>query len=154
MTESEAVMTAADHLGSQWAESTGDPDAKKALMKQLKPDFPKAARAWLKDDRVTVDAPAKINPGDIDFSGYPDWRASKQLKSVVKMAKKGKDKPSVLAARPGGDKLDLIDGRHHALARMEQKKKPHGYVVHVPSSTGPWDAMEDRQAKDNQKDDF
>lgn len=151
-------MTAADHLGSQWAEPTGDPGAKEALLKQLKPDFPKDALAWLKDDRVTVDAPSKISSDDIDWSDYAEWRASRQLKAVVKIAKKkidkGKGKPSVMAARPGNDKLDLIDGHHHALARLDHKKKQVSYVVHVPAATGEWDQMHDQQRNDTKKDDF
>jgi hypothetical protein len=147
-------MTASEHLGRQFAEP-GDDDAKKALLKQLKGHFPKEARAWIKDDRVTVDAPAKINPDDIDFSDYQDWRAAHQLKAVVKIAKgKGKKPdPAVLAHRPSG-RLDPLDGHHHALADIDQKKKPTAFVVHVPSEHGPWDSMHLKQKNDQYKDDF
>ncbi len=151
-------MAASDALGRQWAEP-GDDDAKRMLRKQLKADFPKSARAWLDDPRVTVDAPVKVSPDDIDWSEYADWRASKQLKAVVKLARKkidGKDKgkPSVMASRPGHGKLDILDGHHHALARVDAKKPPLTFVVHVPSATGPWDTMHDQQRNDTKKDDF
>jgi hypothetical protein len=158
MFDSEAAMTATDHLSSQFSAPSGDPDAKKALLKQLKPDFPKDALAWLRDDQVTVDAPAKIDPDAIDWEAYPDWRASRQLKHVVKVAKKkidkGKGRPSVMASRPGSDKLDVIDGHHHALARIDHKQKPFSYVVHVPSAKGAWDDLHDHQTNDRVKDDF
>jgi hypothetical protein len=150
-------MTASDHLGSQFAEP-GDDDAKKALLKQLKGGFPKGARAWIKHPDVTVDAPAKIDPDHIDFSVYPDWRASRQLKAVRKVAKKldkGKSPdPAVMASRPGNDKLDTIDGHHHVLARIDHKEKPRAYVIHVPSAHGPWDGMHNDQSNDPHKDDF
>lgn len=151
-------MTAADALGGQFTPLSHDDGAKRKLRKQLRPDFPKSALAWLDDPRVTVEAPAKVDADDVDWSDYADWRASKQLKAVVKIADKkitkGKGKPSVMADRPGSDKLDIIDGHHHALARVDAKKPPLTYVVHVPSSTGPWDAMHDRQKHDKHSDDF
>ena len=152
-------MTAADALGGQFIPATGDDDAKRMLRKQLKPDFPKTARAWLDDPRVTVDAPAKVPADDIDWSDYSGRRASRQLKSVVKLTKKkkitkGKGKPSLLVDRPGSDKLNVIDGYHHTLARVDAKKDPLGYVVHVPTDTGPWDDMHDQQKHDSKKDDF
>jgi hypothetical protein len=150
-------MAAADHLGNQFNEPTGDPDAKKALLKQLKGDFPKEARDWIKDDRVTVEAAARVNPHRIDFSEYPDWRASRQLKAVRKIAKKlEKDpgNPAVMADRPGDDKLDTIDGHHHVLAEIDRKKRPKAYIIHVPREHGPWDTMHDKQTNDPRKDDF
>lgn len=151
-------MSAFDHLGRQFTAPPGDDAAKEALRKQLKPDFPKQARAWLDDPGVTVEAPAKVPADQFDWSEYSDWRASKQLKAVVKIAEKkirrGKGKPAVACQRPGNDKLDIIDGHHHTLARVDAKKDPLVYIVHVPSSTGPWDDMHDFQKHDRHKDDF
>lgn len=150
-------MAASDALGKQFA-PPGDDDAKRSLRKQLKPDFPKSALAWLDDPRVTVEAPSKVPSDDVDWSDYGEWRASRQLKTVVKIAKKkivkGKGKPSVMADRPGSDKLDIIDGHHHAMARVDAKKPPLAFVVHVPAATGEWDRMHDRQLNDTKKDDF
>ncbi len=148
-------MTASEHLGRQFA-APGDDDAKDALNKQLKKHFPKGARAWLKDPSVRVEPPRKIDPDDIDFTDYPDWRAARQLKEVVKVAKgkKGREPdPAVLTQRPSG-RLDPLDGHHHALARIDHKQKPIGYVVHVPSEHGPWDSMHLKQKNDPYKDDF
>jgi hypothetical protein len=152
-------LAASSTLGRQFdADPPGDDAAKRKLRKQLKPDFPKAALAWLDDPKVTVEAPSKVSPEDVNWSDYPDWRASRQLKTVVKIAKKkiskGKGRASVMAARPGNDKLDVIEGHHHALARLEAQKKPLTYVVHVPSATGAWDTMHDHQKHDKIKDDF
>ena len=151
-------MTASEHLGRQFAEPSGDPAAKKELRKQLKKNFPKDARAWLDRDDVTVEAPARVSADRVDWTEYPDWRASRQLKEVVRLAKgkvaKGKGRPSVMTDSPSDDKLHPIDGHHHALARLDHKEKPLTYVVHVPHADGPWRTMNDRQVHDVVKDDF
>lgn len=153
----EAVVPASDHLGQQWS-PPGDDEAKKALLKQLKKDFPKEATSWLKDPQVTVEAPTRVSPERIDWDEYPEWRASRQLKPIVKIAKKlrkGKTpKPAVMADRPGTDELDVLDGHHHVLGAVDAKKDPLAWIVHVPSDRGPWDTMHDQQKHDSRKDDF
>jgi hypothetical protein len=126
----------------------GDDQAKAALHKQLKGDFPRRAREWLDDPAITVDAPARVAADDVDWSDYSDWEAARQLKEVRKIAKdkkvaKGGGKPSVMVATPGADDLDIIDGHHHALARVDLQQDPLAYVVHVPSSSGAWQTMHD-----------
>lgn len=156
---SEAYVVASEYLGRQWAPPPpGDEAAKKALRKQLKPDFKKKDLAWLDDPEVRVEAPSRVPADSIDWNDYPGWRASRQLKAVVEVAKKridkGKGKPSVVADKPGEDKLDIIDGHHHALARVDHKEDPLAYIVHVPQADGPWDQLHDRQVKDKHPDDF
>jgi hypothetical protein len=145
------------HLNEEQFRPPGDDDAKAGLLSQLKGSFPKEARQWLKDDRVRVDAPARVDPNDIDWEQYPEWRASRQLKDVRKKAKKidgGKEKPIVLAQRPGSDTKDILDGHHKAMGYVDAKKQPLAYVVHVPHQTGPWNDMHDQQNNDKKQDDF
>jgi hypothetical protein len=146
------------HLSPRQFPPPGDADAKRALLKQLKPDFPKPALAWLRDPAVSVEAPQRIDPTRVDWDDYADWRASKQLKAVRKIAKKidhGKDHTiAVMVQGPGTDELTIIDGHHHALGYLDAKKKPRTYIVHVPETDGPWLGMHDRQLNDTKRDDF
>lgn len=142
----------------QFQPPQGDEGAKKALLKQLKKDFPKEALTWLKDERVTVEGPSRIPAGDIDWDDYPEWRASKQLETVVQVAKKkidkGKGKPAVMARRPHDQDLLILDGHHHTMARVDHKENPLAFVVNVPHDHGPWDDLHDKQIHDTKKDDF
>lgn len=145
------------HLNPQQFRPPGDDDARDGLYSQLRENFRKRDLEWLNDPQVRVEAPQRVDPGRIDWDEYPEWRAARQLKAVRKIAKKidkGKDKPSVMAQAPGSDGLDIIDGHHHALAYVDAKKDPLAYVVHVPSRTGPWTTLHDRQKGDEKKDDF
>jgi hypothetical protein len=136
----------------------GDDEAKRALLKQLKPDFPKPALAWLRDRAVTVEAPQRVDPDRVDWEQYDEWRASKQLKAVRKIAKKidsGKDKTVVVMVEsPGSEHLTIIDGHHHTLGYVDAKKRPRGYIVHVPEQDGPWLSLHDKQMNDTKVDDF
>ena len=138
----------------------GDDEAKAALIKQMRKNFRKQDLAWLDDAGIRVESPSKIDPDHIDWDDYPDWRASRQLEEVQGIAKKvekGKKtpKPVVLAASPGNDdNMYIVDGHHHAMAQVERKKKPVGWVVHVPTAEGPWTTLHDKQLGDTRKDDF
>jgi len=147
-----------EHLfNQQQFRPPGDDDAKAALNEQLKGNFPKEARQWLKSDDVRVDAPTRLDPDSIDWDGYPDWRASRQLGDVKKRAKKidkGKHKPIVTVRTPGSEKNRIIDGHHGAMGYVDAKENPLAYVVHVPNQKGPWDTFHDQQRDDKHKDDF
>ena len=82
----------------QFSPPQGDESARKALIKQLRKDFPEPALAWLDSPDVQVDQPQRIPADQIDWDGYPRWRASRQLEAVVEIAKKKihkkKGKPS------------------------------------------------------------
>jgi len=142
----------------QFSPPQGDESARKALIKQLRKDFPEPALAWLDSPDVQVDQPQRIPADQIDWDGYPRWRASRQLEAVVEIAKKKihkkKGKPSVVAERPGNPDLLLIDGHHHAMARIDHKEQPLAYVVHVPAQQGPWNTLHDKQTSDKHPDDF
>jgi hypothetical protein len=152
--------TVTSALGAQFdpPEPPGNDAAKKALYKQLKPDFKKKDLAWLKDPDIRVDAPTRVSADDVEWDDYPDWRAGKQLKAVVEIAKKkihkGKGKPSVVAQAPDAEELKIIDGHHHAMARVDHKEDVLAYVVHVPTMEGPWSRLHDEQIKDKHPDDF
>ena len=132
----------------------GDEKARKRLLKQLKPDFPSDALDWLRDPAVRVEAPQRIPATDLDFDDYPNWRASHELKKVNKIARKKKNKDIVVADRPGEEDLYIIDGHHHALAKIDREKDPKGYIVHVPAREGPWTKLHDRQKGDQDTPDF
>jgi hypothetical protein len=135
----------------------GDQTAREALIDQLSSSFSPQHLQWLSDPQVTVQAPQRVPAEAIDWEDYPNWRASHELKKVQKIAKKldkKKGKPSVVAHRPGDRELFIIDGHHHALARVEREEDPFAYVVHVPERNGPWNTMHDHQKGDKDKPDF
>jgi hypothetical protein len=141
----------------QFSPPVGDENSRAKLLKQLRKDFPEDAVSWIDDPDIHVTGPEKIPADSVDWSDYPEWRASRQLKAVVKVAKKidkGKKKAAVFADRPSQDGLLIIDGHHHTMGRHDAKKQPFGYVIHVNSRSGPWDTMHDRQRDDTKKDDF
>src|ERR1700729_2483793 len=145
------------HLNEEQFRPPGDDEAKAGLLSQLKGSFPKEARQWIKDPSIRVDKPARVDPADVDWEQYPEWRASRQLKDVQKKAKKidkGKEKPVVMVKRPGSDALDTIDGHHKLMGYVDAKKNPLAYVVHVPSQDGPWSDFHDQQNDEKKQDDF
>lgn len=149
-------MRQTEHLSQRQFPPKGDEEAKAELLRQLKGNFRKRDLKWLKDPSITVDAAERIDASDIDWSTYPEWRASRQLKAVRKVADKiddGKDKPVVTYQSPGG-RRKLMDGHHHALGYVDHKENPLGYTIHVPHDNGPWATLHDRQVDDTKKDDF
>lgn len=129
-----------------------DHDAKKALLKQLKGNFPKSVTKWIKDDSVHVER-TKVSPHEIDWQHREEWAATHEpgtVNDVRKSIKHGHDKPIVGVARPGKDNIMVADGHHHleAYTQLDVKKMP-AYLIKVNRVNGPWDTMHEHQKRPN-----
>lgn len=105
-----------------------DPEHVKNLMRD---NFPEEALEWVGHSSWT--GPIDIPWERVNSSDSEEWAASHQPKAVARFRKKikkrnGKVKPSILIQGHDGDKADIIDGHHRAIAHHELGRPVRAYI--------------------------
>jgi HK97 family phage portal protein len=120
---------------------------------QLAQRFPASALHWVGD--VHWSGPAEIPVGSIDIHDRDEWDATKNAElvhenaeKVKKRVSKGKPQlknPVILFEGPDGRKI-IADG-HHRFEGVQEAGQTTvlAYTAHVPSNTGPWSSLPEKQ---------
>lgn len=108
-------------------------DTARAVYRQMLPDFPGHAIAWVKQCFWT--GPKEVSLDSIDMENRANWVASREpdkVKQHMQLIQEGKSKPIILGKFPGHDKLIIIDAHHRFLAYEALGKDAMAYIATIP----------------------
>jgi hypothetical protein len=122
---------------------------RKRVKKQMSANFPKSSMKWMKD--AVWQGPIEVPIDMLDFSNEKTWAAAHEPDKVdefSKQVKAGYLKPIVAVQTPDNNRLEIIDGHHHAMAYRKADTHALAFVGTVKEDEGPWDEMHTHQIED------